>query len=126
VVWDIAVSVTTRYRPDGPEIKSQEGWIFRTHPDRPPGPPSLLYRGFRVIPVVKAAALWRWTPTPSSMEVKQEESYTSTSPLCVHDSLQGKFYLYLIIFRDMNGIYGIYGVILTKRINVLSEKMQSS
>ena len=36
-----------------------EGKIFRTRPDRPWGPPSLLYNGYRVIPGVKAAGTWR-------------------------------------------------------------------
>jgi hypothetical protein len=49
-VWDSAVGVTTRYGLDGPEIESQKGRIFRTGPDRPPGPLSLLYNGYRVIP----------------------------------------------------------------------------
>ena len=35
------------------------GEIFRTSPDRPWGPPSLLYSGYRVIPGGKAAGAWR-------------------------------------------------------------------
>ena len=31
------------------------GEIFRTRPDRPWGPPSLIYNGYRVLPGVKAA-----------------------------------------------------------------------
>ena len=50
--------------PDG-------GEIFRTLPDRPWGPPSLLYKGFRVFPGDKADGAWRWPPTPSSAEVKE-------------------------------------------------------
>ena len=37
--------------------------IFRTLPDRPWGPPSLLYNGYRVFPGDKAAGAWRWPPT---------------------------------------------------------------
>jgi len=37
--------------------------IFRTRPDRPWGPPSLLYNGYRVFPGGKAAGAWRWPPT---------------------------------------------------------------
>jgi hypothetical protein len=33
-------------------------------PDRPWGPPSLLYNGYRVFPGGKAAGEWRWPPTP--------------------------------------------------------------
>jgi hypothetical protein len=40
------------------------GEIFRTRPDRPWGPPSLLYNGCRVFPGGKAAGAWCWPPTP--------------------------------------------------------------
>jgi hypothetical protein len=40
------------------------GEILRTRPDRPWGPPSLLYNRYRVIPGDKAAGAWRWPPTP--------------------------------------------------------------
>ena len=42
---------------------SGEGEIFRTHPDRPWGPPRLLYNGYWVFPGVKAAGAWCWPPT---------------------------------------------------------------
>jgi hypothetical protein len=35
------------------------GEIFRTCPDRPLGPPSLLYHEYRVFPGGKAAGAWR-------------------------------------------------------------------
>jgi len=35
------------------------GEIFRTRPDRPWGPPSPLYNGYRVFPKGKAAGAWR-------------------------------------------------------------------
>jgi hypothetical protein len=44
--------------------RSSGGKIFRTRPDRPWVPPSLLYNGYRVIPWGKAAGAWRWSPTP--------------------------------------------------------------
>jgi hypothetical protein len=47
------------------------GEIFRTRPDRPWGPPSLLYNGYRFFHVGEAAGVWRWPPTPSSDEVKE-------------------------------------------------------
>ena len=40
------------------------GKIFRTCPDLPWGPPSLLYNGYRVFSGGKAAWAWRWPPTP--------------------------------------------------------------
>jgi hypothetical protein len=41
-----------------------EGEIFRTHPDQPWGPPSLLYNGYRVFPRGNAAKVWCWQHTP--------------------------------------------------------------
>jgi hypothetical protein len=45
-----SVGITTGYGLDGPEIESRWGEIFHTCPDRPWGPPSLLYNGYRVFP----------------------------------------------------------------------------
>jgi hypothetical protein len=56
---DSSVGIATRYGPDGPGIESRWGKIFRTRPDRPWGPPSLLYNGYRVFPGGKAAGAWR-------------------------------------------------------------------
>ena len=44
------VGIATDYGLDGPGIKSRWGEIFRTCPDRPWGPPSLLYNGYRLFP----------------------------------------------------------------------------
>jgi hypothetical protein len=41
------------------------GEIFRTRPDRPCGPPSLLYNGYRIFPGGKAAEAWCSPPTLS-------------------------------------------------------------
>ena len=46
---DSSVGIATRYGMDGPGIRSRcGGEIFRIRPDRPWGPPSLLYNGYRV------------------------------------------------------------------------------
>jgi hypothetical protein len=46
---DSSVGIATRYGLDGPGIESLWGGeIFRILPDRPWGPPSLLYNGYRV------------------------------------------------------------------------------
>ena len=46
-----SVVIATGYGMDGPGIESRWGGeIFRTCPDRPWGPPSLLYNGYRVFP----------------------------------------------------------------------------
>jgi hypothetical protein len=39
--------------------------IFRARPDRPRGPPSLLYNRYWVFLGSKAAGSWRWPPTPT-------------------------------------------------------------
>jgi hypothetical protein len=57
---DSSVGIATRYGLDGPGIESQwGGGIFRSRPERPWGPPSLLYNGYRVFPGGKAAGAWR-------------------------------------------------------------------
>jgi hypothetical protein len=48
VGWDSAVGKTIRYELDGPGIESLWGEIFRTHRERPWGPPSHLYNEYRV------------------------------------------------------------------------------
>ena len=55
---DSSVGIATRYGLHGPRIESRWGEIFRTCPDRPWGPPSLLYNGYRVFPGGKAAEAW--------------------------------------------------------------------
>ena len=52
--------MATRYGLDGPGTESRwvGGEIFRTRPDRPWGPPSLLYNAYRVFLGGKAAGAW--------------------------------------------------------------------
>jgi hypothetical protein len=52
-----SVGIATYYELDGPGIEKNPGGdaIFRTRPDRPWGPPSLLDNGYRVFPGGKAA-----------------------------------------------------------------------
>jgi hypothetical protein len=47
---DSAVGMATRYVLDAPWIESRWSEIFHTRPDRPWGPPSLLYNGYRLFP----------------------------------------------------------------------------
>jgi hypothetical protein len=42
------VGIATAYGLDGPGIESWWGEIFCTRPDRPWGPPSLLYNWYRI------------------------------------------------------------------------------
>ena len=45
-----SVGIATDYGLDGPGIESRWGGVVFRHPDRPWGPPSLLYNGYRVFP----------------------------------------------------------------------------
>ena len=61
---DSSVGIATR---NGLEVReSNPGGceIFRARPDRPWGPPSLLYNGYRIFPGGKAAGAWCWSFTP--------------------------------------------------------------
>ena len=65
--------IATGYGLEGPGIESRRGGeIFRTCPDRPWGPPRLLYNGYRVsFPGVKRPERGVDHPPPSSVEVKE-------------------------------------------------------
>jgi len=78
---DSSVGIATRYRLDGPGIESQwVGEIFRTCPDRPWGPPSLLYSGYRVFPGGKSAGAWLSSATASRAEFKERVEQYHYSP----------------------------------------------
>jgi len=68
-----SVGLETGYGLDGPGIESRWGEIFRTCPDWPCGPPSLLYNGDRVFPGGKERPGRDAEPSsPSSAVVKKE------------------------------------------------------
>jgi hypothetical protein len=69
-----SVGIATDYGLDGPGIESRwEGEIFRTCPDRPWGPPSLLCNGYRVFPEGKVRPGHDTDHSPpSSAEVMEE------------------------------------------------------
>jgi len=80
---DSSVGIATRYGLDGPGIESRcgEGEIFRTRPDRPWGPPSLLYDGYRLFfPGVKRPGRDVDHPPSSSAEVKERVELYVYSP----------------------------------------------
>jgi hypothetical protein len=68
-----SVGIATDYGLEGLVIESRWGEIFRTCPDRPWGPPSLLYSGYRVFPggKVRPGRDADHSPT-SSAEVMEE------------------------------------------------------
>ena len=73
VGWDSSVGIATGYGLDGPGIESRLGGeIFRTCPDRPWGPPSLLYNGYRVFPWGKERPERDADPSLSSSSVGHE------------------------------------------------------
>jgi len=76
------MELSTGYGLDGPGSNPGGGEIFRTCPDRPWGPPSLLYNGYWVFPGGKELPGCEADPSPpSSVVVKKEWSYTSTPPM---------------------------------------------
>ena len=90
------------------------GEIFRTRPDRPWCPVSLLYNGYRVFPGGKKRSRLDADPSPpSSAVIKKEWSYISTPPTgrtactelqCLY---KGAFYLYLYLYSPY-GPYSLY------------------
>jgi hypothetical protein len=99
--------IATGYGLDGPGIESRSGEIFRTCPDRPWGPPSLLYNGYRVFPGGKERPRRDADSTLSSIAVVMKEySYTSTPPIdrtaCTEPQClyKGDLYLYLLPFKQ--------------------------
>ena len=60
------VGIATAYGLDGPGIESRWGEIFRTSPDRPWGPPSLLCNGYEVFPGGKVLLGRDADPSPPS------------------------------------------------------------
>jgi hypothetical protein len=69
-----SVGIAPGYGLDGPGIESRGGGIFRTCPDRPWGPPILLYNGYRVFPGGRMRLGCDADPSaPSSTEVQKTE-----------------------------------------------------
>ena len=67
------VGTATGYGLDDPGIESRwVGEIFRTCPDRPWGPPSLLYNGYWVFPGAKERPERDANPSPPSSAVGHE------------------------------------------------------
>ena len=67
-----SVGIATGYGLDGPGSNPGGGEIFRTCPDRPWGPHSLLYNGYRVFPGGKERPGRDADPSPPSSAVGHE------------------------------------------------------
>jgi hypothetical protein len=61
-----SVGIATGYGVDGPRSNPGGGEIFRGCPNRPWGPPSLLYNGYRVFPGGRKRLGRDADPSPSS------------------------------------------------------------
>ena len=82
------VSIATGYGLDSPGIESQWGGeIFRTRPDQPWGPPSLLYNVYWVFPGGKERPERDADPSPPMGRT------ACTEPQCLY---KGALYLYLM------------------------------
>ena len=67
------VGIATGYGLDGPGIEFRWGEIFLTCPDRPWGPPSLLYNGHRIFPRGKERPGRDADPSPPTSAVVMNE-----------------------------------------------------
>jgi hypothetical protein len=72
--------------PDG-------GEIFRTRPDRPCGPPCLLYNGYHAFPRSKAVRAWCWPPIPF-LAPRSRKVIAIPLPLWAFGSVTVYLYLY--------------------------------
>jgi hypothetical protein len=68
-----SVGVATGYRLDGSGIEPGGCEIFRTYPDRPWGPPNLLYNGYRVFAAGKERPVRDADHSPPSSAVVMKE-----------------------------------------------------
>ena len=66
-----SVGIETRYGLDVPGSNPGAGEIFRARPDRPWGPPSLLFKGYRFFPGGKRPGFGVDHQSPPSAEVKE-------------------------------------------------------
>jgi hypothetical protein len=87
VCRDSSVGIASRYRLHGPGSNAGGREIFRTCSDRPWGPHSVLYNGYRI----SFSGVQRPHLPPM---LKKEYSSTSTSPLGCYGLFQGEIYHY--------------------------------
>ena len=90
---------------------------FSVRPDRPWGPPSLLYNGYRVFHggKVRPGRAADHSP-PSSAAVMEEYSYTSTHPLGHTRPVTGSLYLYLFKMCTVLPPPGVNPVAVNKHV----------
>jgi hypothetical protein len=83
------------------------GEVFRTRPDRPWGPLSLLYNGYGVtVPGVLRPRRGVDHTTPHlAPRLKKEYSYTCTPPLDLHGLFEVDLYIYQFCFQTLAASY---------------------
>jgi len=132
---DSSVGIAARYGLDGAGTESRWGRVFRTRPDRPWAPSSLLYNGYRVFPGGKTAGAWFWPPTLSSVEVKERVYLYLYSPFgpswpvlgctlslsltLLYSSICCVLYVCLVLFWELTTIAS------PDNLNLLSFSMES-
>jgi len=93
------VGIETGYVLDGPGVKSLWDEIFRTCPERPWSPPSLLYSGYRVFPGGKeqpgreadpSPLLVPWSRQGTDIPLHPKGRTVCTEPQCLY---KGALYL---------------------------------
>ena len=94
------VGVASRYGLDGSRFDPWWGQDFPHCPDRPRAHPASCRMGTECFPGVKRPGREIDHPLPTSVQLKKEQSYTSTTLLCLHGMLQG-----FIFFEAGHGIH---------------------
>ena len=96
-----SVGVVTGYGLNGPGIESRWGEIFRTCPDRPWGPPSLLHNGYRVFPGGKERTGRAADHSPtSSAAVMKSRAIPLPTLWATTGPVTGTLYPYLYLFLE--------------------------
>jgi hypothetical protein len=105
---DSSVGTATRYELDGLGIESRWMRIFRTRPDRPWGPHSLLYSGYWVSFLeVKRPGRGANHPPTSSAEVKERVELYLYSPSGTSRLILVELYVFILFLFAISSV-GVY------------------
>ena len=103
-----SVGIATGYGLDGPGMESQWVEIFLTCPDRPCGPPSLLYNGYRTFSGVKSGRGVTLTSHPLLITWSRKGRAISLLPLwavrpvqSLSDCTRGALYIFTFKFSTI-------------------------
>jgi hypothetical protein len=99
---DSSVGIVTRYGLDGPRIESRWGRDFSQPSNRPWGPPSLLYNGYRVyFPGIKRPGRGVDHPPSSSARVKERVELYLYFPCGPSWPVLGKIFSLPVLFSPV-------------------------